>query len=61
MTAVYRMTVQGWDVNRAYEEMKTYDFYTRFGHKDMKRFVFDYFQSLNNKKTAPQIADSTNQ
>jgi protein tyrosine/serine phosphatase len=61
MTAVYRMTVQGWDVNRAYEEMKTYDFYTRFGHKDMKRFVFDYFRSLSSKQISPQIADSTNQ
>src|SRR5262245_47092121 len=27
MTAVFRMTVQGWDINRAYAEMKDYDFY----------------------------------
>src|SRR5262245_31919285 len=33
MTAVFRMTSQGWDINRAYEEMKDYDFYTRWGHK----------------------------
>ena len=46
MTAVFRMTVQGWDANRAYEEMKDYDFYTRFGHKAMKRYVFDYFRGL---------------
>jgi tyrosine-protein phosphatase SIW14 len=61
MTAVFRMTVQGWDVNRAYEEMKDYDFYTRWGHKDMKRFVFDYFRSMNNRQTDLQIADSINQ
>src|SRR5215510_378141 len=46
MTAVFRMTVQGWDADRAYEEMKDYDFYTRWGHKSMKRFVFDYYRGL---------------
>ena len=61
MTAVFRMSVQGWDVNRAYEEMKEYDFYTRWGHKDMKRFVFDYFRSMNSRQTDIQIVDSINQ
>lgn len=46
MTAVFRMKMQGWDVERAYEEMKSYDFYTRWGHKDMKKFVFDYYRGL---------------
>ncbi|MGH9851120.1 MAG: fused DSP-PTPase phosphatase/NAD kinase-like protein [Blastocatellia bacterium] len=57
MTAVFRMTMQGWDVERAYEEMKDYDFYTRWGHKDMKRFVFNYYRELNNRQ-AKQTADS---
>jgi protein tyrosine/serine phosphatase len=61
MTAVFRMTVQGWDANRAYEEMKDYDFYTRWGHKAMKQFVFDYFRDISGKKTENQITDSTNQ
>jgi protein tyrosine/serine phosphatase len=56
MTAVFRMTMQGWDVERAYEEMKDYDFYTRWGHKDMKRYVFDYYRELN--RQAEQITDS---
>ena len=60
MTAVFRMTIQGWDINRAYEEMKDYDFYTRWGHKAMKRYVFDYFRDLNNKQTEGQIANSIN-
>jgi protein tyrosine/serine phosphatase len=55
MTAVFRMRVQGWDVNRAYDEMKDYDFYTRWGHKAMKRFVFDYFRDISNRKTENQI------
>ncbi|HQR35534.1 MAG TPA: tyrosine-protein phosphatase [Blastocatellia bacterium] len=46
MTAVFRMKMQGWDIERAYEEMKSYDFYTRWGHKDMKKFVFDYYKDL---------------
>jgi protein tyrosine/serine phosphatase len=49
MTAVFRMTNQGWDINRAYEEMKEYDFYTRWGHKAMKKFVYDYYRDLNDK------------
>jgi len=64
MTAVFRMTVQGWDANRAYEEMKDYDFYTRWGHKAMKQFVFDYFRDMSGKKiekTENQITDSVNQ
>jgi protein tyrosine/serine phosphatase len=59
MTAVFRMTVQGWDVNRAYEEMKDYDFYTRWGHKDMKRFVFNYYRDLNSRQAENQITDLT--
>jgi protein tyrosine/serine phosphatase len=50
MTAVYRMSVQGWDVNRAYAEMKDYDFYTRWGHKAMKDFIFDYYRELAGKR-----------
>ncbi|HKQ77605.1 MAG TPA: tyrosine-protein phosphatase [Blastocatellia bacterium] len=61
MIAVFRMSVQGWDVNRAYAEMKDYDFYTRWGHKDMKRFVFDYSRNLNNRQTDIHITDSINQ
>jgi protein tyrosine/serine phosphatase len=58
MTAVFRMTAQGWDVNRAYEEMKNYDFYTRWGHKAMKQFVFDYYRYMNSRQAEHQITDS---
>jgi protein tyrosine/serine phosphatase len=44
--AVYRMTVDGWDYDRAYKEMKGYDFYTRWGHGAMKDFVADYWQKI---------------
>jgi protein tyrosine/serine phosphatase len=63
MTAVFRMTMQGWDADRAYEEMKDYDFYTRWGHKAMKQFVFDYFRDMSNRKIENQITvtESVNQ
>jgi tyrosine-protein phosphatase SIW14 len=61
MTAVFRMAVQGWDASRAYEEMKDYDFYKRFGHGSMKRYVFDYFHNIGNRRTESQTAEPVNQ
>lgn len=49
MTAVFRMKIQGWGVDQAYDEMKNYDFYTRWGHKAMKTFVFDYYRGLSQR------------
>lgn len=60
MTAVYRMTVDKWDLNRAYEEMKHYDFYSRWGHEAMKKFVFDYYRELAKQGAlAPTAAQPT--
>lgn len=61
MTAVFRMTNQGWDINRAYKEMKEYDFYTRWGHEAMKKFVYDYYRGLNHRQAEPQTTDSVHQ
>jgi protein tyrosine/serine phosphatase len=60
MTAVFRMKVQGWDIDQAYNEMKSYDFYTRFGHKAMKTFVFDYYRGLTQRgeNQKNQLAES---
>jgi tyrosine-protein phosphatase SIW14 len=58
MTAVFRMTEQGWNVERAYEEMKDYDFYKRFGHKPIKQFVFDYYRELTQRRIA-QVGNQT--
>ncbi|MFN0107985.1 MAG: fused DSP-PTPase phosphatase/NAD kinase-like protein [Blastocatellia bacterium] len=59
MIAVYRMKIQGWDVERAYDEMKDYDFYTRWGHKAMKKFVFDYYRELLLSRKEEQKNPST--
>jgi protein tyrosine/serine phosphatase len=42
MGAVYRFNVNHWTYDQAYAEMKDYDFYTRFGHGDLKTYVEDY-------------------
>src|SRR4030095_1204682 len=52
MTAVYRMTIDGGDTAKAYDEMKKYDFYTRWGHGSIKDYVFDYGSAnLEDKRT----------
>ena len=40
--AIYRFKVNHWTYDQAYAEMKDYDFYTRWGHGDMKKYVEDY-------------------
>ena len=57
MGAVYRFNVNHWTYDQAYAEMKNYDFYTRFGHGDLKTFVEDYskrFQSNGAAAAAQQ-------
>ena len=55
MGALYRMKLQGWSADQAYEEMKQYKFYTRWGHGEMKEFVFDYYQGMHKSGTAAAI------
>jgi tyrosine-protein phosphatase SIW14 len=42
MTAVYRMTQDGWTANRAYAEMKKFRFEGFPGHPELKKFVYNY-------------------
>jgi protein tyrosine/serine phosphatase len=46
MTAVYRMTNDGWSANQAYDEMKQYHFEGFPGHPVLKSFVYDYYSKL---------------
>lgn len=50
--AVYRFNNYNWNYDQVYAEMKKYDFYTRWGHGDMKKFVQDYAVSFHTKATA---------
>src|SRR5262249_13002473 len=44
--AVYRMKLDGWDFERAYKEMKDYDFYTRWGHGPLKTYAQEYYSNI---------------
>jgi protein tyrosine/serine phosphatase len=58
MGAVYRFNHYNWNFDQVYAEMKKYDFYTRWGHGDMKKFVEDYATSFQNRVAA--AATTTN-
>ena len=59
MGAVYRFNINHWNYDQAYAEMKDYDFYTRFGHGDMKTFVEDYAKRMPaNNGAAAAVATS---
>jgi len=58
MGAVYRFNHYNWNFDQVYAEMKKYDFYTRFGHGDFKKFVQDYAVSHQQKATAAAAATS---
>jgi protein tyrosine/serine phosphatase len=42
MTAIYRMTAHGWTGDRAFKEMKQYDYGPDFLHPEFKKFVYGY-------------------
>jgi protein tyrosine phosphatase (PTP) superfamily phosphohydrolase (DUF442 family) len=56
MIAVYRMTHNGWNIDKAYGEMEAYDFYTRNGHKGFKTFVFDYAERMQQNPASVPVA-----
>jgi protein tyrosine phosphatase (PTP) superfamily phosphohydrolase (DUF442 family) len=52
MGAVYRFNHYNWNFDQVYAEMKNYDFYTRWGHANMKKFVEDYAVSYQQNNAA---------
>ena len=59
MGAVYRFNRYNWNYDQVYAEMKKYDFYTRWGHGDMKKFVQDYAANWLTKQASETITTST--
>ena len=59
MGAVYRFNHYGWNFDQVYAEMKKYDFYTRWGHGEMKKFVEDYATSFSNRTASAAAASVT--
>jgi protein tyrosine phosphatase (PTP) superfamily phosphohydrolase (DUF442 family) len=58
MGAVYRFNHYHWNFDQVYTEMKKYDFYTRWGHGDFKKFVQDYATSHQHKTTTATVTTS---
>ena len=46
MGAIYRITQEGWSADRAFAEMKDYQFSKGMGHGALKNYVFDYYSQL---------------
>ena len=60
MGAVYRFNRYNWNYDQVYAEMKKFDFYTRWGHGDMKKFVQDYAANLTSKQATATVTTSVN-
>ena len=59
MGAVYRFNHYDWNYDQAYAEMKKYDFYTRWGHGEMKKFVQDYAANYHGARATAAAAATT--
>ncbi|HYP02534.1 MAG TPA: tyrosine-protein phosphatase [Pyrinomonadaceae bacterium] len=57
--AVYRFTKYQWNYEQVYKEMKDYDFYSRWGHGDMKKYVQDYWQRVQTSSAPTPTAATT--
>jgi tyrosine-protein phosphatase SIW14 len=57
MTAVYRMTDEGWTAERAFAEMKQYKFGTDFLHPEFKEFVMAYHPALEMVPAVQTVAE----
>jgi len=55
MTAIYRITHDGWDAARAFAEMKHYGFGADFLHSEFKDFVFGYRADAAQLATAAHV------
>lgn len=56
MGAVYRFNIDNWDFDKAYAEMKDYDFYTSNGHGKQLDFIKDYWQQFQTNKLGANAA-----
>jgi len=54
MTAIYRITHDSWDAERAFSEMKKYGYYSFPNHGSLKKYVYNYSRDYQN--TARKIS-----
>jgi protein tyrosine/serine phosphatase len=59
MTAIYRITHDGWTADQAYAEMKKYDFENGwFYPRSLKNYVFSYYENFASQKAEKPQATS---
>jgi protein tyrosine/serine phosphatase len=58
MGAIYRFNHDHWNYDRAYAEMKQYDFYTSNGHGKQLDFVQAYWQQIQAKQPTARVAST---
>jgi len=44
--AIYRYKNYGWNFDQVYNEMKNYDYYSRWGHGAIKEYVQEYYEKM---------------
>jgi len=49
MSAIYRITHDGWSADQAYQEMKHYDFEYGMGHGSLKNYVYAFYAHIEEK------------
>ena len=59
MTAVYRMTQDGWNADQAFAEMQKYKFGPAFLHSTLKDFVYGYYAQHRTTPAAPSAIVAT--
>jgi len=56
MTAIYRITRDGWSADQAYEEMKKYDFEDSFFYpRSLKKYVYSYYKHFTSQKPSTSL------
>lgn len=60
MTAVYRMTHDGWTSDQAFTEMKQFKYGADFLHPEFKQFVYSYGPALRTAASRSVIATGLN-
>ncbi len=54
--AIYRFTKYGWDYDKAYQEMKNYEFSAGLVHGALKSYVKDYARKMESQKASMNAA-----
>lgn len=53
MTAIYRITQDGWSADQAYQEMKKYDFEDSFFYpRTLKKYVYSFYKQFTSQKAS---------